>query len=286
MPVDGRPTQPIGNTLASAADLKPFPARLQFTMPVEVDWSKNDTSLVSRFWASHPGEQAEAAEISDRILVFHRGIDTVSRAHAVHPFHGWTALAPCVPPVVHVQDGKLELVALHSIQSACSPAQQIDVRSRVRTGDGERAVHRREDRPAGGVPHRAAAGQPARQVLPQGASPAAILPRQMSALHCKSRRGPRQVSCWSQHTRLHISLNPTRFPAACLTFPTLTAQLGDTSVMQAVLKMGDGVQRTSDKPIPQELQHRHSKVGRASRITIGLLFVFVGSCPVNGSLGF
>jgi hypothetical protein len=50
----------------------------QFTMPVEVDWSKNDTSLMGRFWAAHPGEQAEAAEISDRILVFHRGVDTVT----------------------------------------------------------------------------------------------------------------------------------------------------------------------------------------------------------------
>ncbi len=47
-------------------------------MPVEVDWSKNDTSLIGRFWDAHPGQQAEAAEISDRILVFHRGIDTVS----------------------------------------------------------------------------------------------------------------------------------------------------------------------------------------------------------------
>jgi hypothetical protein len=51
---------------------------LQFTMPVEVDWSKHDRSLVGRFWAAHPGEQAEAAEISDRILVYHRGVDTVS----------------------------------------------------------------------------------------------------------------------------------------------------------------------------------------------------------------
>ena len=50
---------------------------LQFTMPVEVDWSKHDRSLIGRFWAAHPGEQAEAAEISDRILVYHRGIDTV-----------------------------------------------------------------------------------------------------------------------------------------------------------------------------------------------------------------
>lgn len=52
-------------------------------MPVEVDWSKNDTSLMGRFWVAHPGEQAEAAEISDRILVFHRGIDTVRPLNAI-----------------------------------------------------------------------------------------------------------------------------------------------------------------------------------------------------------
>jgi hypothetical protein len=50
---------------------------MQFTMPVEVDWSKNDTELIGRFWEQHPAEQMKAAEISDRILVYHRGIDTV-----------------------------------------------------------------------------------------------------------------------------------------------------------------------------------------------------------------
>mmetsp|Transcript_19840 Transcript_19840/g.59942 ORF Transcript_19840/g.59942 Transcript_19840/m.59942 type:complete len:665 (-) Transcript_19840:1314-3308(-) len=49
-----------------------------FTMPVEVDWKQNDTSLLSRFWDQHPGQQEAAAEISDRILVFHRGIDTAT----------------------------------------------------------------------------------------------------------------------------------------------------------------------------------------------------------------
>ena len=37
-------------------------------------------------------------------------------------------------------------------------------------------------------------------------------------------------------------------------------QLGDNGMMQAVLKMGDGVSRTASKPVPQELQHQHSKV--------------------------
>lgn len=41
-------------------------------------------------------------------------------------------------------------------------------------------------------------------------------------------------------------------------------QLGDNGMMQAVLKMGDGVSRTTSKPVPQELQHQHSKVFRNS----------------------
>ena len=54
------------------------PRRAQFMMPVEVDWSRNDTGLLSRFWESR-GEQdrEEAAEIADRILVYHRGFDKV-----------------------------------------------------------------------------------------------------------------------------------------------------------------------------------------------------------------
>ena len=37
-------------------------------------------------------------------------------------------------------------------------------------------------------------------------------------------------------------------------------QLGDNSMMQAVLKMGDGVSNTPRRAVPQELQHPHSKV--------------------------
>lgn len=50
-------------------------------MPVEVDWSRNDTDLLGRFWDQHQGQQEASAEISDRILVFHRGIDTVRPPH-------------------------------------------------------------------------------------------------------------------------------------------------------------------------------------------------------------
>ena len=49
-------------------------------MPVEVDWSKNDTSLLTRFWAAHPAEREEAAAIADRVLVYHRGFDKVNTA--------------------------------------------------------------------------------------------------------------------------------------------------------------------------------------------------------------
>jgi hypothetical protein len=117
-----------------------------FTMPVEVDWSKNDTSLMSRFWAAHPGQQAEAAEISDRILVFHRGIDTATASG------------------LYIAE-KIDLLVSYLV------------------------------------------AQPLGNLLVK------------------------------------------YFP-----------KLGDTSMMQAVLKLGDGVQSTSDKPIPQELRHKHSKV--------------------------
>ena len=53
-------------------------------MPVEVDWSRNDTSLLSRFWESRgEKDREEAAEIADRILVYHRGFDKA------RPFGGW-----------------------------------------------------------------------------------------------------------------------------------------------------------------------------------------------------
>ena len=55
----------------------------QFMMPVEVDWSRNDTSLLTRFWErAGQKDRAEAAEIADRILVYHRGFDK-ARPHAV-----------------------------------------------------------------------------------------------------------------------------------------------------------------------------------------------------------
>ena len=57
---------------------------MQFTMPVEVNWSFMDTSLMKRFWDARPPEEQEGiAEMSDRVLVFHRGVTSV-RGLAAH----------------------------------------------------------------------------------------------------------------------------------------------------------------------------------------------------------
>ena len=52
--------------------------RAQFNSPVEVNWEYMDMDLMHRFWANHADERGSKASISDRILVFHRGISTVS----------------------------------------------------------------------------------------------------------------------------------------------------------------------------------------------------------------
>ena len=52
-------------------------AAVQFNSPVEVNWEYMDTALMQRFWANHEEERASKADISDRVLVFHRGISTV-----------------------------------------------------------------------------------------------------------------------------------------------------------------------------------------------------------------
>ncbi|KAK9827868.1 hypothetical protein WJX74_006810 [Apatococcus lobatus] len=48
-----------------------------FNMPVEVTWNKISDTLLKTFWSKHPMERQGLAEISDRILVFHRGIKEV-----------------------------------------------------------------------------------------------------------------------------------------------------------------------------------------------------------------
>ena len=40
-------------------------------------WEAMDAQLLRRFWERHAAERASAADISDRVLVFHRGISDV-----------------------------------------------------------------------------------------------------------------------------------------------------------------------------------------------------------------
>ena len=55
-----------------------FPPLLQFNSPVEVNWDALDTKLLSAFWAAgRARERAVAAPVSDRILIYHRGVKTV-----------------------------------------------------------------------------------------------------------------------------------------------------------------------------------------------------------------
>ena len=54
------------------------PLQLKFNSPVEVNWDALDTKLLSSFWArGRARERAAAAPVSDRILIYHRGVKTV-----------------------------------------------------------------------------------------------------------------------------------------------------------------------------------------------------------------
>ncbi len=61
-----------------------FPRYMQFNSPVEVNWEYMDSNLMQRFWENHQEERADVASISDRILVFHRGISTVNTHGALN----------------------------------------------------------------------------------------------------------------------------------------------------------------------------------------------------------
>ena len=58
---------------------------VQFNSPVEVNWEYMDRELMQRYWANHEAERAGTAPISDRILVFHRGISTVRPSSTLVP---------------------------------------------------------------------------------------------------------------------------------------------------------------------------------------------------------
>ena len=52
--------------------------RVQFTMPVEVNWQFMNKDLMSRFWRHRgPSDHPDKAGMADRILVFHRGVTSV-----------------------------------------------------------------------------------------------------------------------------------------------------------------------------------------------------------------
>jgi len=48
-----------------------------FTLPVTVKWSNVDGDLLSKFWAQRPDMRQQLPDISDHILIFHRGLDVV-----------------------------------------------------------------------------------------------------------------------------------------------------------------------------------------------------------------
>jgi len=56
----------------------PPPPTPQLTSPVTVNWAALDTSLLARFWRARPAERARAAAVCDRVLVYHRGVKTLT----------------------------------------------------------------------------------------------------------------------------------------------------------------------------------------------------------------
>ena len=72
--------QPLSLFFLLSLSLSPSLSLFQFNSPVEVNWDALDTKLLSSFWAAGPArarERAVAAPVSDRILIYHRGVKTV-----------------------------------------------------------------------------------------------------------------------------------------------------------------------------------------------------------------
>ena len=90
---------PVGSFLPSHEAA----AAAQFNSPVEVNWEYMDTGLMRRFWANHEDERASKADISDRVLVFHRGISTVRfcgvqpTLRSLQPLDNRDASVPVIP---------------------------------------------------------------------------------------------------------------------------------------------------------------------------------------------
>ena len=54
------------------------PVCLQFTNPLEAAWEHMDRKLLRKFWSRREDEFVNAASISEKVLVMHRGIHLVS----------------------------------------------------------------------------------------------------------------------------------------------------------------------------------------------------------------
>ena len=48
-------------------------------MPIEVKCEVMDTQLLARFWSGHPQLRRGTAQLLERMMVFHRGVHTVSK---------------------------------------------------------------------------------------------------------------------------------------------------------------------------------------------------------------
>lgn len=64
---------------------------MQFTNPMEVSWAAMDRKLLHKFWSNKQDLYANAAAISDKVLVMNRGIHLVSLPGTV------TALSVQIP---------------------------------------------------------------------------------------------------------------------------------------------------------------------------------------------
>jgi len=64
----------LDNTTWDIAQSESF----MFSLPVAVQWDKVDGSLVKKYWSERQEARAQMPEISDNILLFHRGLDVVT----------------------------------------------------------------------------------------------------------------------------------------------------------------------------------------------------------------
>ena len=96
---------------------------VQFNMPIEVTWEVMDTQLLQRFWSGHPRLRRGTAHLQERVMVFHRGIHTVSPPppppplHKVHAYQHSQFLSPPykVRAYTHSQSSPLQQQAVSEL---------------------------------------------------------------------------------------------------------------------------------------------------------------------------